>query len=150
MRFTAVFTLVASSVFLGCEHQPFASPKVGTVASDDPAETSRQQGQPAATPPLTRTINDVAAMKAALLKHLPAGTPLARAQAFMAREGFHTKMIKNGSWSEGGKDHDGLDFLYCDREDPSAAWVSRSWQVAVVIRDGAVSDVLVSAVLTGP
>jgi hypothetical protein len=150
MRFAAVFTLVASSAFLGCEHEPFVSPKVGTVASDDPAGTRRQQGQPAATPPFTRTINDVATMKAALHEHLPAGTPLAQAQAFMAREGFHTKMKKNGSWSEGGKDRDGLDFLYCDREEPAAAWVSCRWQVAVVIRDGAVSDVLVSAALTGP
>jgi hypothetical protein len=101
-------------------------------------------------PLLTTRIAGVDEMKQTLKREIPVGTPAADGRRFMEREGFSCSIIKHGSFSEQGTEVRGIDFLYCCRQDPSSAWVSCKWQIALVLRDDVVSDILVSSGLVGP
>jgi hypothetical protein len=98
---------------------------------------------------VTTGIDKVPEMKATLRQHVPSGASLAEAKAFMEREGFECRMVKNEGFSEEGIDHEPLDYLYCCRTD-GHGYVVRKWQVAIVVRDDAVTDILVSSGLVGP
>lgn len=103
---------------------------------------------PTETPP--PTLREVDQMKARLRAALPAGTPISAVQCFMECEGFCCEMLKNQSFSEEGTVHSGIDYLYCDRKEPAAFLITRRWQVAIVVRKGAVWDIFVSMGLIGP
>jgi hypothetical protein len=97
----------------------------------------------------TRGLKDAASMKALLKKKLPLGTPVEKARLFMEREGFKCSLMHNKSFSEEGAVRNGIDYLYCDRSD-GVGFVTRRWQVAIVLKTGSVSEVLVSVGLIGP
>src|SRR5438552_13244627 len=91
----------------------------------------------------TRNVQDAEAMKAALLREMPVGTPIADAQRIMEREGFKCEERKDRSFSEMGNLHEGIDFLLCTRADETEdPLMKRKWIVAVVDKDDKVSDIL--------
>lgn len=94
----------------------------------------------------TAGIEEPLVMKSTIAENVPKGTPLTDAQHFMEREGFKCSVTRNGSYS----DRDGIDYIYCDRHDRVDAWVSRRWQIALVLEGDAVVDVFVSHGLIGP
>ena len=83
-------------------------------------------------------------MVEAVLGRVPVGTPIDDAQRFMEREGFTCSRSTN----EPFLDRTGLDYLYCDRSEGGVTF--RRWQVAVVHRDGKVTEVRASTGLVGP
>ena len=99
---------------------------------------------------MTTGITEPTVMKSTLREKIPDRTTLAEAKDFMEREGFECSIKRNGSFSEEGVSRDGIDYLYCDRHDRVDTWVSRRWQIALVLKDGTVNDVYVSQGLIGP
>ena len=93
----------------------------------------------------TRGIEEPPRMVEAILAQVPVGTPVDDAQRFMEREGFKCSRSTNAAFL----DRTGLDYVYCDRWEASG-FVKRRWQVAIVHRDGKVTEVLASTGLVGP
>lgn len=83
-------------------------------------------------------------MVEAVLGQVPIGASVDDAQRFMEREGFACSRRTNADFPG----RQGLDYLHGDRSEGSV--VSRRWQVAVVHRDGKVTEVLASTGLVGP
>jgi hypothetical protein len=94
---------------------------------------------------VTRGIEEPPRMVEAVLAEIPVGTPVDDAQRFMEREGFTCCRSTNAAFI----DWTGLDYVYCDRSEGSG-FVQRRWQVAIVHRDGKVTEVLASTGLVGP
>ena len=94
---------------------------------------------------VTRGIEEPPRMVEAVIGQIPVGTPVADAQRFMEREGFGCSRSTNAEFL----DHKGLDYIYCDRSEGGGI-VQRRWQVAVVHRDGKVTEVIASTGLVGP
>ena len=90
------------------------------------------------------------AMKREILKHIPIGTEIEAAQTTMERNGFKCVRKNNGTFTERepkglvGAPHGSLDFLYCDLEVPATEYCARRYQIAIVHKNGIVSEVLVS------
>jgi hypothetical protein len=98
----------------------------------------------------TRGLKDPSAMKIAVQRIVPTGTSLAQARDAMESEGFKVAAKQNAMFSEEGKVHKNIDYLYCDRTELAAFPVERRWQVALVNDGTQVTDILVSMGLTGP
>jgi hypothetical protein len=98
----------------------------------------------AGTRSVTRGIEEPPRMVEAVLGQVPVGTPVEDAQRFMEQEGFACSREANAEFL----DRKGLDYLYCDRSEGGI--VQRRWQVAVVHRDGKVTEVIASTGLVGP
>ncbi len=106
---------------------------------------------------VTWKVEDLDAMKQALLQQVPLGTPLSDAEKFMRSEGFTCTVERNGTfyerlaWFDAGAKHEGIDFLYCWRtQNDGALFMSRNWTVALVLKDDVVTDVLVGHYVDGP
>ncbi|MBY0459791.1 MAG: hypothetical protein K2V38_20925 [Gemmataceae bacterium] len=91
-------------------------------------------------------IDDTPKMAETVRERVPLGTPVDEAQAFMAREGFKCQRQTNAPFG----DRDGLDYVYCDRAESKGWLVSRRWQIALVHRDGKVTEILAATGLVGP
>jgi hypothetical protein len=96
-------------------------------------------------------------MKATLLQNVPLGRPVQEARKFMEHEGFTCTLRKNETfyercaWYDSGPKHDGIDFLECRRvQDDGSFLMSRFWNVALVLKDERVSDILVANWVDGP
>lgn len=87
-------------------------------------------------------------VKNSILKIIPVGSNINNARILMEKNGFKCIFMKDSSFSESGKVYDNIDFLYCDLE--KGFIIGRRWQVAIIIKDLSVSEVLVSTGLTGP
>lgn len=87
-------------------------------------------------------------VKRVLRAQVPTGMAVAAARTIMERNGFRCRMRNDESFSENGIVVNGIDFLYCDREQGMP--VATRWQVALVSEEGRVADILVSVGLTGP
>lgn len=106
-------------------------------------------------PVLSAQISDRTRMRTALLEAVPLGTSVVDAERFMASERFHCTLNRNASFAEqqdGGHSvvHEGIDYLYCDRFDRAGFMVSRRWQIALVLEDESVKDMIVNAGMIGP
>ena len=88
-------------------------------------------------------------MKTALLQIVPSGTPLVQARNVMEREGFTVAAKQNAAFSEQGRLHQNIDYLYCDRSESAGFPVERRWQVALVHDGTQLTDILVSMGSTG-
>jgi hypothetical protein len=96
---------------------------------------------------LTRDINEPPRMVEAILSQVPVGTPTDDAQRLMEREGFTCSRETGGKFL----DRSDLDYVSCHRSTCGLfSIVSRDWWVALVYRDGKVTEVLAHTVLTGP
>src|SRR5262245_38532052 len=129
MRRIPMPSLVALTLFCGCAHSNQITWQIGNA--DD--------------------------MRSALLQHVPSGTTAEEAKKFMATEGFTCKMKTDGvfyerrAFNDAGKKHEGIDFIQCTRvQSAGDAWVSRRWNVALVLANDRVTDVLVACHLDGP
>jgi hypothetical protein len=98
----------------------------------------------AGTRSVTRDIEELPRMVEAVLGQIPVGTPIDDAQRFMEREGFACSRKTNAEFL----DRMGLDYVDCDRSEGGI--VRRRWQVAVVHRDGKVTEVIARTGLVGP
>jgi hypothetical protein len=97
----------------------------------------------------TRGIEAPTQMERIILASVPVGSPITEARRFMESEGFRCQEYVNSPCARGDEVREGLDFLHCDRSD--GGWiVQRRWQVALVHRDGRVTEVLASTGLVGP
>ncbi len=97
------------------------------------------------------------AMHDTLAERIPPGTPLPTAQAFMEQEGFRCSLKRQGVFIErtwfGSKEprHEDLDFLYCRRtQNAGHPLMACIWEVAVVVEDDTVQNLLVSRYVDGP
>src|SRR5262245_45467332 len=86
-------------------------------------------------------------MKQEILKHIPIGSSIKDAQRVMEANGFKCEM-SYGSFVEMYEGerfprakHDNTPHLYCDKEVNSEIFSLRRWQIAIVHKDGVVSDV---------
>jgi hypothetical protein len=138
--------LVAWLLSVGCQAPPGDTSKSKEAAS----MRSQGSGSPSVLPPGAGQLKDAASMKAVLQKRLPVGTSLGKARLFMEQEGFKCSLAHKESFSEEGVVREGIDFLYCDRDDRVGVLVIRRWQVALVLSQDSVSEVLVSVGLIGP
>src|SRR6266404_5423637 len=98
--------------------------------------------------------NNVNAMKEEVLKRIPIGSSIEYAKAVMKKNGFKCEMMWNDSFA--GEDdkgnrvtREGMDFLYCDKEKMAFPLILRRWQIAIIHKNGVVSEVSVSIHLTG-
>jgi hypothetical protein len=98
----------------------------------------------------TGGIDDEAPMYEAVRRRVPSGTAVADARRFMECEGFACQVEKDKSFLEGGAVRERADFLYCQRMDGAGFLMVRNWQVILVLRDGAVEEVIVTGNLIGP
>ena len=89
-------------------------------------------------------IDDPARMKRIILEAVPLGSDLAKAERFMKDQGFTCQKERNADFNE----RKGLDYLYCDRTEGSI--VRTDWRIAIVDRNGKVSEVIAQRFLTGP
>jgi hypothetical protein len=94
----------------------------------------------------TRGIEQPPKMIDAITSRVPVGTPVDDAQRFMEREGFTCSRESNADF----RDRKGLDYIYCRCDRPLDLFVSRGWMIAIVHRDGKVTEVLANTELTGP
>lgn len=113
---------------------------------------------------VTWRIDDPVVMKAALVEHVPIGTPVSAARRFMESEGFiceprsNSSFIERRSWSDREPKHEGIDFLGCHRRESlgvnkyglGGLLMSRKWNVALVNDGSIVTDILVSHYIDGP
>lgn len=97
----------------------------------------------------------IGAMKQEIEKYIRIGSSIENAKQIMERNGFKCRFVERGSFAEMGDDerfvrrHDNADFLHCDKE-KGGFICSRRWQVAIVHKDGIVSDIFVSISQTCP
>jgi hypothetical protein len=120
---------------------------------------------PFAEPKKVKLYNSETKMKAEVLKRIPIGSSIERAQIVMQKSGFECEIIWNRSF--GDYDEQGnptpppralpqiegkrVDFLYCDKEKAAFPYIfTRRWQIAIVHKNGAVTEVRVAISLTGP
>ena len=101
--------------------------------------------------------DDPAALRAAILRRTPVGTPIDRSQRLLETAGFSCRMERDAGFAEFPPEskheivHKHEDFLYADRERLVGLLMKRRWQVAVVHdRQDRVSAVYVSTGLIGP
>ena len=109
------------------------------------------------TSQVTWEIRDRQAMKSAILQGVPLGTSVQQAQRFMEGEGYTCSVTRNGTFYErlafcdAGLKHAGIDFLNCRRlQGDGALFMSRFWEVALVLDRDTVVDVLVANWIDGP
>jgi hypothetical protein len=94
--------------------------------------------------PVTLGIEEPPRMVEAVLSRIPVGTPIEDAERFMEREGFACVRATQAEFL----DRKGLNYIYCDRTEGGI--VQRRWQVAVVHKDGEVTEIITSTGLIGP
>jgi hypothetical protein len=106
---------------------------------------------------ITWKIDNRDELKTVLQERIPRGTPVAAAQQLMEKEGFTCTPTKNGvfverqRWQDKEPLHEGIDFLYCYRRQNAGNFMMvRKTDVAVVLDQGVVKDVLVSCYVDGP
>jgi len=106
---------------------------------------------------VTWKLDDPDVMRTVVLQHVPPGTSLETATAFMTEEGFGCEVQKASdfyerrSWMNEGAKHEGLDFLNCNRRQSAGELLMfRDWSVAVILDGDVVSDVLVAHYVDGP
>jgi hypothetical protein len=97
-----------------------------------------------------RTFANCDELKAYLDLRVAKGSTLAEVKAFMEGEGFTCSFQRDETFVMQGGIRAHIDFLYCDRTEPAGWPIERRWQVAVVIKNGVVTEILVSGGLTGP
>ena len=104
---------------------------------------------------ITRAIRNPEAMRATLASQV-VGRPLADAQKFMEQEAFACSLVRQGSFQhgpDGERDvRQGIDYLHCRREDPDrdSCLVGWDWNVALVLENDMVMDVMAYAYGRGP
>lgn len=98
----------------------------------------------------TYRLSDPHKMKAAILKHVPPGTTIEDAKAFMQQEGFQCEReYTNQMFTGDGETHQGLDFTYCERSQSEGLLEVRIWGVALVVADGKITEVFVRSGVFG-
>ena len=101
-----------------------------------------------------KKLNDqrISPMKQELKKFIATGGAIEDAKRIMEANGFTCVMNERSDFAEMEEDeflatHHDLDYLYCDKE-RGGFFCDRRWQVAIVHKNGVVSDILVSIGLT--
>ena len=138
MRSQLICSLMIAAL-IGCNESPSRDAR--------PADRSRTGDKPE---PDTRRVESREVMKQRLLRLIPPGTSIQKAQQLMEREGFSCIQKHNAGFSEEGVDHDKLDYIYCDRSDEVGAFIERRWQIALIIEHSKVRGYLVSMANRGP
>jgi hypothetical protein len=103
----------------------------------------------------TWRIDSPDSMIAVIPQHVPVGTSVQEAMKFMEHEGFACTLRRNGTFCEQrghdpGEKHEGIDFLECHRVQNAGFLMSRVWEVALVLKNDRVTDILVSHWFDGP
>lgn len=98
----------------------------------------------------TAGLTDAHEMKRAIREHVPIGTAIEEAKAFMEAEGFrcdreHTNQMFTGD----GETRVGLDFVLCERSEPAGILEVRFWHVALVVAEEKVTEILVDTAVFG-
>ena len=93
---------------------------------------------------VTDGIEDPARMVEVVLKEVPVGTTAEDAAEFLGQEGFACTRKTNADFL----DRKELEYIYCDRSE--GGMVKRRWQLAVVIKDGRVAEIITCTGLVGP
>lgn len=129
MRWRCLFSLVVGLAIAGCTHAPR----------------------------VTWNLEDPDLMREVVVWHVPPGTSIPAAGAFMKSEGFTVHLERNESfnerrsWVDIFKTHDHLDFLDCRRvQSAGSLLMSHFWEVALVLDGDVVRDVVVSHYVDGP
>ena len=106
---------------------------------------------------ITWKIDNRDELKTTLQERIPRGTPVVKAQEIMEKEGFSCTPTKNGvfverkRWQDKEPLHEGIDFLHCyRRQNAGNLFMVRKTDVALVLDQGAVKDILVSSYVDGP
>lgn len=95
-------------------------------------------------------------MQARVRDIIPLGTPLVDAQRIMEHEGFKCTwkpsglFVERASWQKNIAEHEKLPHLCCDRCDAEQIIMTTNWSIALVAKDGQVSDIIVSVFVDGP
>lgn len=97
----------------------------------------------------TAGLNDVQKMKSAILAHVPIGTTIDDARKFMEKERFRCSEFTNAIFTMNGGTRKGIDFTYCERKDNAGLLEVRIWDVALVVVDEKVTEILVDESVFG-
>jgi hypothetical protein len=89
------------------------------------------------------------AMKQEVAKYIPIGSSIEDAQRILEANGFKCMLREQRSFAEMNygelvERQENMDFLWCDKEKGSWLFCDRRWQVAIVHKNGIVSDIFVS------
>ncbi len=128
--------------------------KIGALISGLLLTTTSSEG---AVKSSTIMLPDAAAYKREVLKHVPLGTTIDQAKAFMEDNGFKCVETQNQRFAEDGPvpsqqvTHGPADTLWCDSGERSfRVALSRRWQVTFVNVGGKVSYIATAVGVTGP
>jgi len=99
-----------------------------------------------AQPKKMKMRNNAKAMRQEVHKHIPLGSSVSDGQRILAANGFNCTLKQKGSFVEINEDkavveHKNLDFLSCDKTE-SVFVSTRLWQVAIVHKNGVVTEIL--------
>jgi hypothetical protein len=86
---------------------------------------------------------DTAQMRKEMLSHIPIGTPIETAEKIMNANKCDCSYMKDEEFAAGKILHSHIDYLYCFHDQP-CIWSSDHWQIAIVYKEGKVTDVLVA------
>ena len=81
-----------------------------------------------------------------LLKTIQIGSSGSKAKKIMEENQFACSIIQNGEFL----DYKNIDYVYCDRYDRKSFWISRRWQIAIILNDNQVKDIQTATGLLGP
>jgi hypothetical protein len=81
-----------------------------------------------------------------LLTHIQLGSSDTFAEKVMEENLFSCSFIDKGEFLE----LKNIDYIYCDRYDRKSFFISRRWQVAIILKNKKVEDIKVSTGLLAP
>ena len=127
----------------------FGAAVIGLLLMTKPSESAMKSS--------SIMLPDAAATKQEILKHVPLGTMIDQAKAFMEENGFKCVEIQNQRFAEDGPlpgqqvIHGPANTLWCDSGERSIRMaLSRRWQVTFVNVGGKVSYISTAVGATGP
>jgi hypothetical protein len=84
--------------------------------------------------------------KETILKYIPIGSSDSFAKKIMEENQFTCKKTFKGEFL----DYKNIDYLYCDRYDRKSFWISRRWQIALILKENQIKDIQTATDLLGP
>lgn len=81
-----------------------------------------------------------------LVSRIPIGTPESMAKITMEENLFVCYEVRQGEFLA----QKNIDYLYCDRSDYKSFLIYRRWQIAFILKNKKVNDIIVSTGILGP
>ncbi|HMV43781.1 MAG TPA: hypothetical protein PK079_09875 [Leptospiraceae bacterium] len=81
-----------------------------------------------------------------LLKHIPIGSSIPEAIRILKQNDFECSIIEKGEFLE----ERNINFIYCNHYEMVGLFISRRWQIAILLKKEKVDDIHLTTGLLGP